>query len=256
MTMDRSAYFPGEDATLTIHIKNPTASAREIPQPFVYGTGYVMPQKRDDKAELWGGWVDLGPREEMDIGRPNTPTQFIAPGQTIHKQWLLSDSSRDPVVGKASRLPYQAGEYRLHYSYPGGATANFQVVYPTLEDWRMVPLQKRWEEHFVDPDGKERRPAQMVRRNVAIFILEYQGQHVLVVRRAEHVKGHDGLKAGALWDRLGWGFGPYYRLVETSSPIRFVSATGDAAENVVITYADDAGQSHTIKLDANREIVH
>ena len=162
MTLDRAEYFPGEDSVLSISVKNPTADTLEIWEPFNRETGFLTIQRKDPKASPpFGDWVDMAPREDGPPGA-NSPTRFIAPGQEIRQQWLLS----------------------------GRLTSE-----PVTQD--LMP-----------------------------------------------------------GDLLTWNaITAYFRLVETSNPIKFIDASADAAENTTITYLDDQGQSYRIKLDPNRNVV-
>jgi hypothetical protein len=252
LTLDRREYFSGEDATLSIVVKNSTNQAIEILQPFLRRTGWLMYQARTPGGPM-GDWTDLSPIEgTLDM---DAPTQYLGPGEELRREWVLSAASNDEVARNAYRLPEREGDYRLIYLYTPKASAAFKVVSPTIGSWSLVPLQRRDTVHYIDPDGKERLPVQILERRVAVMVLSYQDKHVIAVSRIplEGPAPRD-VELGAPLTRSGaHEFSPYFRIVETSDPITSLQAEADASETITISYADTAGR-RTIKLDAERHV--
>lgn len=128
MTTDRTVYFTGEQLEVTVTIRNPTREKLTVDEPFVYGTGVILAQRRPLGSTSDGDWQMESPHP-IEYRAPDPPKIAIAPGQRIQETLRIPEdcpSARyfSPPCGVRS----QEGEYRyLRLSYrrlggvPGGS---------------------------------------------------------------------------------------------------------------------------------------
>lgn len=133
MTTDRTVYFTGEQLEVTVTIRNPTREELTVDEPFVYGTGGILTQRRPLGANTERDWQFENPDPGL-YPIPDPPKIVIAAGQRIQKTLRIPEdcpSARyfSPPCGVRS----QEGEYRYIYAYRPGASVEFRVVRPI---WR------------------------------------------------------------------------------------------------------------------------
>jgi hypothetical protein len=127
MTLDQEEYLHGENARITVTLRNPTSAPLQIPEPFHQLTGACyMLRKGVVGPDLYGDekWVPkaLTPR------RRDAPTIILAPGQEITGTVSTKDGS---AWGGQFRIPDQPGEWRMKYAYDNRIGADFKMVRPT-----------------------------------------------------------------------------------------------------------------------------
>lgn len=153
LRLDRTEYFPDEDAELTIAITNKSSSPVEVFRPFDENTGgidlwYRSPAAPGNDRRLWGQLAS-----QPSVGLPNgdAPSIWMQPGLPVEKKYRFShrkehDTGPDgrPVasVCHQCRVPDEEGEYRFCYTYGTLTCAEFKVVEPVLEQWSQVQSEQ------------------------------------------------------------------------------------------------------------------
>ena len=148
------------------------------------------------------------------------------------------------------------GEYRLEYTYVSLVSAQFRIVWPQLEQWTEVVLQKPLEIPDTDGNRKPTGKTLVYKRRVRAVVLGYQSNHILAVSVGV-LSGDPRIDFdpnGVFTGSVSGYFGVIRRLVTSSKAITALQATADAAENITITYTED-GQRLTLKLDPNRKLI-
>ena len=109
------------------------------------------------KKDSLGKWKIFGAGHELMLPQ-GFSTFWLGPSQERQLQFRLPCRENTPLrVGKVtfdnvvtvsltrflSQLPDVAGDYRIVQHLPGSATAEFKIVYPTVQMSRIVPLDVR-----------------------------------------------------------------------------------------------------------------
>jgi len=145
LRLDRDAYFPGEIATLTITVTNPTNEPLEIPAPFeptssgIDLMGKDTPQARELGVEYWY----LAPHRFSDF-----PTRLDTGSIVLHPAVRLERTVRSDEkhfgyyrwFGHRGAVPATPGEYRVEFSYDTRVHVDFRVVQPEMTQFVAAPL--------------------------------------------------------------------------------------------------------------------
>lgn len=266
MKLDRDVYFPGEEPGITITVQNPTTQVLEVLSPFQTGEINILVRDPSRLKSAGTEWRHLNPHPVgLEAPSLDAPSRWMNPGEKIQSDYSGSaEGCMDKKLGAAAygrwfncRFPISEGEYQIQYTYPQGAVANFSIVWPKLEQWAEVVLQKPSLVKEVDINLKPTGRTTIHKRRVRVAVLGYLGSHILIVSATEfsgdpYVDFHPG---DMFTGSLSWHFAIHRRLVTIAEPVTALQATADSAENVTITYTEQGGQKFTLKLDPNRHII-
>jgi hypothetical protein len=264
LRLDREVYFTGEDAEITIRVVNPRPEILEVPAPFEVLTGGVNLMERNGKryplldSSQWvpnsahpiGG---SGPVVVAGYVPPLPPTIWLPPYQPIEKTFRLSEggcSSETPFIGVCG-LPKEEGEYRLVYDYHYKAFAQFRIVYPKLEQWTETILAKPYEHRETGPDAKLTGRVTLRPRRVRAAVLEYEGQHIVVVS-GWHAPSDERVVLepnNVFGQHQGRQFGPYRRVATSAETIQSLQIEADSKDNLTVTYTSAAGTTSRLRFD-------
>ena len=266
LQLDKEKYFPGEDATLTITIANPSATPLEVFEPLSSRTGGVNVYFQGDPANPAPNphsWRRLsphpyGPLEGVDR---DAPAVWVFPGQPATKKCIVSDpSSRAPVKanGRVSMSVCDGfgmmefeGDYQIRYNYGSGAAVGFTVVWPQFEQWTDVRFAKE-----AEPKASRGPAYSHIGRFVRFAVLGYQNSHIIIVALSTSSSAPPRADpSGKFTGDLSRKFSPFRRIATSTVPITALQAVADNSENITLTYKDQAGRSSTIKLNANRDLI-
>ncbi|MGB9457516.1 MAG: hypothetical protein WCB12_15820 [Bryobacteraceae bacterium] len=128
MTLDQEEYLPGENARITVTLRNPTIVPLQIPEPFYRQTGgCYMIKKGIVGPDLYGDEQWAGGASTQHIFW-SVPTIILAPGQEVTQ----TVSTRDGTAwGGQFYIPDQPGEWRMKYGYDQRMHADFKIVRAT-----------------------------------------------------------------------------------------------------------------------------
>jgi len=263
VALDRDVYFPGEEAKVSLVVKNTTSDVLQVLEPFTVGTGGLNILVHEPaKIKTWGTeWFFLRPHQtgvaELAL---DAPSRYMQPGEELRLQFTLAEGCKDrkTQILADCHLPEPEGEYRLQYNYLPIASALFRIVVPRLESWTEAAFEKPYVYHEIDVHLKQTGKIQLIPRRMRLVVLEYQGEHILGISVNELV-GDSHIPFGP----GGFFTGPvsrYFvtslrRLASSAKPIISLQMTADAAENLTIAYTDQDGQRFTLKLDPKRNLV-
>ncbi len=235
--LDRSVYFPGEEAVLTLTARNAGSAPLEVAAPFSAFGCFEL-----SRLSPTGSLVPL-------FKRPVCPLRMVEP--TGSKTVLRAgEESRVAVSGddlwpgaSASTVSGTAGYYQLVQGV-SGASVVFRIAMPRLEAATAVRVH---DIVYNDPATKRevRLPAYM-----HVFSLRWNNQSFLCVALSPSLRD----KAVAT-DRAGnvTAVGvPYRRLSVLPGPIASIAGTASAQDNLAITWADAHGAGQTILVASNR----
>jgi hypothetical protein len=143
LSLDHEIYMPGELATVTIGVTNPTVEPLQVPDPFNKLSGGLDLMRRVIPAGNGPDLVYMSPHPysgmpNRDDGLPNVP---INPGQTLTKSYR-SDAPlflNQPAL-PGDTMPRTPGEYLIVHSYDPRAGADFEVVRPKIEALQSLRL--------------------------------------------------------------------------------------------------------------------
>jgi len=144
ITLDKTEYLPGEIARITVTIRNPTASALEIPAPFQEGhegTGNCKILPTMSPRPEMAGHIGGVPHALTEHISWKVPTLTLAPGEAITK----TETTLDHTGWKDVDVPRRPGEWWLGYTYDHRMGAFFKVVEP-LKATAITALRLRPEE--------------------------------------------------------------------------------------------------------------
>jgi hypothetical protein len=252
VSLDRSEYFPGEAARITILISNPGPSTLKILEPFTAGTGEMSLYQNDGK-----GWYHTG-EQGARVGTflSALPTRLISSSEKI-EQTFRSDKPRfgtDPSFAYPQvPMPFEPGRYSIGYSYASHTRPIFTIVPAIIEKIVYVPLQKPLT--YGPPDKPKQIP-----REVSLAVLsDGKGLHYVVISCSGHHLNHDALQypMGRMVGNaaiLG-PLAPYIRLGSSTASILSLDGVADAEENVTVTWSTSDGHRTTVAVSEDRESI-
>lgn len=146
ISLDHAIYVPGEIATITIRIQNPTDRVLQIPAPFwPKRAGIDVLEKGTERAREMGQeyWY-ISPHPYSNYPpSPESPTVGIQPGEVMTQSVRTDEAVFSGAALLADKgVPTRPGEYRMVYSYDSRAHADFSVARPILEGFKSQVLDE------------------------------------------------------------------------------------------------------------------
>jgi hypothetical protein len=237
IAVDRSIYFPGEEAVLTLTARNAGSTALEVASPFSAFGCFEL-----SRVSPSGTLVPL-------FARPVCPLRLVEPAGS--KMVLApGEESRVAVNGEdlwpgasASSVPGTAGYYQLSQKV-SGASAVFRIAMPRLEAATAVRVQ---DVTYNDPATNHavRLPAYM-----QVFSLRWNNQSYLCVALSPSLRDK-AVATDSAGNVTAVGV-PYRRLTTLPGPVASVAGTANAQGNLAITWADAKGASQTLLVAGDR----
>ena len=248
ITLDRSTpYFPGETATVTVTLTNPTSAPLEIPDPRAPGVSAFGVSKQGgpgtrDKSE----WSLCEP---FDLLPPDVPSTVVPPGKSLTLVFHPEDKLVMPWE-LHGEMPTGPGTYRLYYVLADETQPlEFQVGAPVLEASAIVPLQEF--ETYQEEGMARPRTLQYAATIVAV---QLAGEHVLLAAQndAPTTYAVETEEDGTLTTRETHGGAPWVRLRTVPSVVTSLKGTAAATGLITLEYTTADGGGGKIYLDKSR----
>jgi hypothetical protein len=242
VALDRTQYFPGEAAAVTLSVKNPTTGALSVFTPFTAATGCL------NALTLSGGAVPLLLGSERLCTAPfdaTTPTTILAAAE----QRTTTLNSYDPmfdlgvgVLDSGGGVSRDSGYYSLEYNYSGSGAriVAFQVVVPHLDASAVARVP---DIPYLDPTLNQTVPTEAY---MHAFALRWANQTWICVT---HEPG--SIDQAAQPDSQGNFDGqmpPFVRVASSQNPVISLTLTSDAAGNLTLQWRDSTGAQQTMSL--------
>jgi len=239
ITVDRSVYFPGEEAVLTLTARNAGSAALEVVSPFsaygCFGLSRVSPA---------GALVPV-------LARPVCPLRLV---ESAGSKMVLAagEESRVTVNGEdlwpgasASAVPGTSGYYQI-WQGGTGASAVFRIAMPRLEAATAVRIH---DIVYTDPGTRRevRVPAYM-----HVFSLRWNNQSYLCVALSPSLRDK-AVATDSAGNVTAVGV-PYRRLATLAGPIAVVEGTANAQDNLAIVWTNAKGASQTVLVASDRRV--
>ena len=130
MTLDQEEYLPGENARVTVTLRNPTSVPLQIPEPFHQQTGgcevFMKQPAATGGPDRYAGQQPV--KAATDHVFWNVPTITLAPGQEITQ----TVSPRDRTAWRGDLyIPDRPGDWEVTYGYDHRIHADFKIVRAT-----------------------------------------------------------------------------------------------------------------------------
>jgi hypothetical protein len=237
IAVDRSVYFPGEEAVLTLTARNAGSAAVEVASPFAafgcFGLSRVSPS---------GSLVPL-------FARPVCPLRLV---EAARSKTVLAagEESRVTISGEdmwpgasASTLPGTPGYYQISQGV-SGASVVFRIAMPRLEAATAVRIN---DITYNDPaTGREVR----LKAYMHAFSLRWNNQSYLCVALSPSLRDKAVATDGA-GNVTAVGV-PYRRLATLPGPVATVTGTASAQDNLAIAWTDTRGASQTVLVASSQ----
>ncbi|MGB9458760.1 MAG: hypothetical protein WCB12_22125 [Bryobacteraceae bacterium] len=237
IALDRSIYFPGEEAVLTLTARNAGSAPLEVAAPFSAFGCFEL-----SRLTPTGSLVPL-------FARPVCPLRMVEPAGSkmvlaAGEESRVTASGNDLWPGaSASAVSGTAGYYQLLQNV-SGASAVFRIAMPRLEAATAVRVHD-----IVYNDPATNREVHLT-AYMHVFSLRWNNQSFLCVALSPSLRD----KAVAT-DRTGnvTAVGvPYRRVATLPGPVASVAGTASAEDNLAITWADARGLKQTLLVASNR----
>ncbi len=237
ISVDRSVYFPGEEAVLTLTARNTGSAALEVASPFSAFGCFEL-----SRLSPTGSLVPLFARPVCPLRQvePAGSKMVLGPGEESR----VSVSGDDLWPGSsASTVAGTAGYYQIAQGV-SGASAVFRIAMPRLEAATAVRIH---DITYNDPATRRevRLPAYM-----HVFSLRWNNQSYLCVALSPSLRDKAVATDGA-GNVTAVGV-PYRRLTALPGPVASVAGTASAQDNLAITWADAKGVSQTVLVANNQ----
>jgi len=237
ITVDRSIYFPGEEAVLTLTARNAGSTSLSVASPFsalgCFGLSRISPS---------GSLVPV-------FGHPVCPLRLVEPANSktvlgAGEETRVTLSGEDLWPGaSASAIPGTPGYYQLSQG-GSGASAVFRIAMPRLEAATAVRIH---DIVYNDPatNREVRLPAYM-----HVFSLRWNNQSFLCVALSPSLRDK-AVATDSAGNVTAVGV-PYRRLATLAGPVATVAGTANAHDNLAIAWTDAKGASQTVLVAADR----
>jgi hypothetical protein len=248
VTLDRSTpYFPGETATVTVTLANPTSAPLEIPGPQAPGVAaFAISMLGGPFTKSKSEWSTFEP---FDPTPEDVPSTVVPPGKSLTLVFHPEDRLVPPWE-TYGEMPAYPGMYRLYCALADlTQPLEFQVGAPVLEASAIVPLQefKTYQEPGMD------KP-ETVQKAAAIVAVRLGGEHLLLA--AQHntttTSKVETEEDGTLTSGETHGGAPWVRLLTVPSKVTSLKGTADATGLITLEYTTADGGGGKIYLDKNR----
>jgi hypothetical protein len=264
--LDRSEYLAGEDPEVTLSVSNPTVWPLEVPDPFHVENAGIDLQAKDpaNRAKYGTDWWYLAPHP-FALSRPTAseraqsakpiPAIVLSASQQVERRVRLSDMrlGREAPIYVEGRLPVKPGEYRVQY---GGsvkqATAEFRVLPSILEAMTAVTLLRPDQMRSVRTGKLHDMP-----RRVYVSVVGSGGAHFVMVSlwASSGVTRPQDYPIGRPLADPPTPLAPFVRVAESARPIASIRGSADAAENIILDWADVDGRRFSVTVDKDRRVV-
>jgi hypothetical protein len=243
VSMDRTTpYFPGEEATVTVTLTNPTSAPLEVTDPrapdmasFAYSTKGGFGTKDDSEWSRFDA-----PKPQLSF---SDPTTVVQPGQSITMVFPPTQSARPYPTFTA--VPTYPGAYRVRFRL--GGEVEFEVGKPVLEASAIVPLQQS--KTHTRKDSKDPETFQEAAEIVAV---QLNGVHLLFAGLHNVSTVHelpDPANTGIRWV---YGLEPWVRVAAAPSKVKKLSGTADPSGQITLEYTHEDGGGGKAYLDKTR----
>jgi hypothetical protein len=238
LTMDRSAYLPGEAARITLEVFNPGPPI-VAPIPFLSGNGCLYPS-----AKVGNEFKIAVPEPCGIVEITSASLTRFATGE--HRQKVLNSydalfDTGERVLPGAGEMPSYPGAYRLTYRYgTTEVTADFTVVPVKLEAAAFARINDvLYTQH---PDLQK---PQVWKHYAHLLALREGNQTYICVSQASTVHS-DSLYRNGDGSFSPFGAAPFTRVATTAQSVVSLSATADSQENLTIEWQDVTGRRQTL----------
>ncbi|MGA2039904.1 MAG: hypothetical protein ABSH42_11550 [Bryobacteraceae bacterium] len=228
--VDRSVYFPGEEAVLTLTARNAGSAPLEVVSPFSAFGCFEL-----SRLAPTGSLIPI-------FARPVCPLRLVEP--TGAKVVLgAGEESRVSVSGddlwpgsSASTVSGTSGYYQI--SGVSGASAVFRIAMPRLETATAVRIH---DIVYTDPATRSevRKAAYM-----HVFSLRWNNQSYLCIALSPSLRDK-AVATDGTGNVTAVGV-PYRRLAVLPGPVASLTGTANAQDNLAITWEDTRGASQTV----------
>lgn len=242
MTLDRSTYFPGEAAVVTITVTNPTSGPLQVLAPFTNNTGCLVTYNQPA-----GGPPSPYGADTVCDGLPIAAHEtVIAAGAQVQIQ-LNGCCEMFDFGGSGVDIPEAPGTYSINYFYAGSGSAPFSVVVPHLDAAGVVQMSDL---SYTDPTTGETvdQPSYM-----HLFALRSGNQSYICVTVSP--VANDLPTSPDVNGNYTSGEPQYKRIATSQNPVVAISGTTDGAGNLAIQWQDSTGAMFTGNFTAQYELV-
>ena len=242
LSLDRTVYFPGEAALVTITVQNPTAGPLAALAPFSIATGCL------DLVQLSRNAPALMSAERICSFRPvdsDTPTTIFAAGEQRQRNFNSYDPMFETgmyVLGDYEAVPRGPGDYWLRYDFANGAEAAFRVVVPHVDAAAFARVP---DGSYVDPITGATVPTE---EYMHAFALRWNNQSFLCVTQSSTSMAR--IVAADPNGNFDPGGSPseYFRVATSQNPVASISLTSDASGNLTLQWRDTLGTQQSMFL--------
>ena len=228
IALDRTAYFPGEAAVVTITVTNPTSGPLQVLTPFSNGTGCLVTYNQPA-----GGTPSPYGADNTCAGLPAAvPTTVLAAGERVQTQ-LNPCCDMFDFGGDGVDIPETPGTYSVNYLYSSSVGAPFSVVVPHLDAAAVVQMA---DVSSIDPTG-----GRTVQQHSYVHLMALRsGNQSYICATISPVAGGQPVSADANGN-FSSGEGRYRRIATSQNPVVAISGTTDGAGNLRIQWQDSTG---------------
>jgi hypothetical protein len=246
LTMDHSVYVPGEIATITFRVRNPTDQVLEVINPFwAESATFELWAKHYPTARTLG--IDYGPPPDSiaDVlpAAPleGPPTIQLQPGATVSRTVRSNDLRVGEYVLNGGAVPDRLdSEYRLIYTYDSRVHTDFKVAAPFLERFVTQTLDK---DLYIHEDGK----AEEITHRVHALVLAIGEQRVILRTIGAWQPRLPRTAVGQKWSD-STAFYPYERIAELNEPVTGLELSASSSGSIELRYADASGRRTTKQI--------
>jgi len=234
--LDRSIYFPGEDAVLTLAARNAGTAPVDAAAPSSTFGCFELSRVSASGALVPVNAKPVCPLRTVETAGTRT---VLAAGEEAR----VTVSGEDLWPGSgASNVAGIAGYYQL--ALGAGGSAVFRIAMPRLEAAAAVRVH---DIVYEDPSTKRevRLPAYL-----HVFSLRWNNQSFLCITSSASLRDK-AVVTDAAGNVTAVGV-PYRRLATLQGPIASVAGTASSQDNLAITWADTKGTGRTM-LVANEQ---
>jgi hypothetical protein len=229
--LDRSVYFPGEEAILTLAARNTNAAPLEVVAPFSSLGCFEL-----SRVSATGSLVPLYARPVCTLRAAESAASKVV--LRAGEESRVSVSFEDLWPGSsASTLPGTAGYYQLVQAASGASTV-FRIAMPRLEAATAARLRD-----ITYEDPATRRQVRLA-AYMHVFSLRWNNQSILCVALSPSLRDK-AVTTDSAGNVTSVGV-PYRRLATLAGPLASVTVTASAENNLAITWADTRGGSRTM----------